>query len=43
LSGTANIERQGTISEKLREVFPKQLGELQFVTVMKVEQIDSLL
>ena len=43
LSGTAHIERQGAISEKLREVFPNQLGNLQFVTVMKVEQIDSLL
>ncbi len=43
LSGTAHIERQGTISERLKEVFPKKLGELQFVTVMKVEQIDPLL
>jgi len=43
LSGTAHVEREGTISKKLREVFPKQFGELQFATVMKVEQIDPLI
>lgn len=43
LSGTAHIERQGTISGKLRALFPKQFGELQFATIMKVEQIDPLL
>jgi general stress protein 26 len=43
LSGTAHVEKEGTISETLREVFPKQLGKLQFVTVMKVEQIDPLI
>lgn len=43
LSGTAHIEREGAIAEKLREVFPKGLGSIQFVTVMKVEQIDPLI
>ena len=43
LAGKGHIEKEGAISDRLREVFPKQLGKLNFVTVMKVERIESLL
>ena len=43
LVGKGHIEREGAISDRLREIFPKQLGKLNFVTVMKVERIESLL
>jgi len=43
LAGKGHIEKEGTISDRLREIFPKQLGKLNFVTVMKVERIESLL
>lgn len=43
LAGKGHIEKEGAISDRLREVFPKQLGKLNFVTVMKVERIEPLL
>ena len=43
LAGKGHIEKEGAISDRLREIFPKQLGKLNFVTVMKVERIESLL
>jgi predicted pyridoxine 5'-phosphate oxidase superfamily flavin-nucleotide-binding protein len=43
LAGTGRIEKEGAISDRLRELFPKQLGKLNFVTVMKVERIEPLL
>ena len=43
LAGRGHIEKEGAISDRLREFFPKQLGKLNFVTVMKVERIESLL
>jgi len=43
LAGKGHTEKEGAITDRLREVFPKQLGTLHFVTVMKVEQIESLL
>ena len=43
LAGKGHIEKEGTISDRLREIFPKQLGKLNFVTVLKVELIESLL
>ena len=43
LAGKGHIEKEGVISDRLREIFPKQLGKLNFVTVMKVERVESLL
>ena len=43
LAGKGHIEKEGAISDRLREIFPKQLGKLNFVTVMKVEQVEPLL
>jgi len=43
LEGRGHIEKEGAISDRLRGIFPKQLGKLNFVTVMKVERIESLL
>ncbi len=43
LAGAGHVEKEGAISDRLRELFPKTLGRLNFVTVMKVERIESLL
>jgi predicted pyridoxine 5'-phosphate oxidase superfamily flavin-nucleotide-binding protein len=43
LAGKGRIEKEGAIPDRLREIFPKQLGKLNFVTVMKVERIEPLL
>jgi predicted pyridoxine 5'-phosphate oxidase superfamily flavin-nucleotide-binding protein len=43
LAGRGHIEKEGAISNRLRGIFPKQLGKLNFVTIMKVKSIESLL
>jgi predicted pyridoxine 5'-phosphate oxidase superfamily flavin-nucleotide-binding protein len=43
ITGKGRIEKEGVISDRLREIFPKKLGKLNFVTVMKVERIEPLL
>ncbi len=43
LAGPAHIETEGKIHDFLKERFPKQLGNLSFATVMKVEKVEPLL
>lgn len=39
LAATGHIEKEGAISDRLRGISSKQLGRLNFVTVMKMEWI----
>ncbi len=43
LAGSGHTETEGRIYGYLKERFPKQLGILGFVTVMKVEKAEPLL
>ncbi len=43
LAGSARIETDGKIYDYLKERFPKQLGNLGFATVMKIEKVEPLL
>lgn len=43
IEGKGKIERDGEIFDELKKKFPEQLGELKFATVMKIENVESLL
>lgn len=43
IRGKGHIEKDGEIYNRLAEQFPARLGKLGFVTIMKVEAVESLL